>query len=434
MIIINYEKLASSELRASLLKIAEAGFASITTPAAIQASLKYDSAAETLKVGKNKYNLKLYKKVYLFAFGKAAKDSAETLKTILGQKIYKAFVLDVAETPDGSERCVFGNFTYFKATHPKVSEQNIKAAAEILSELAELEESDLVLCSTSGGGSAIFEMPYKTAAEDAAKIFSALTKGGATISELNTVRKHISLVKGGQLAKSFYPATVINLLFSDVPGNDISVIASGPLVLDKTTVSDAKSVLDRYDVLKITQISKIELVETPKEKKYFERVHNLLIVSPDTALNAMKDRAEDLGFNVRVYSKAYQGEARLLGPKIVTENKVGECLLGAGESTVKILGNGIGGRNQEMALSALEKLKPDQVFGCFASDGHDNSESAGAIVDTFVINASSNLNIDYAKYLNNNDSFTFFDKIGSGVQTGLTGSNVADFFICLRSK
>lgn len=432
MIIKNFEKLAHSPLRSMLLKIAESGYEAIRTDEAISSQVHYNSKKNLLKVEGKTFSLEKYKRIFILAFGKAATDSAEALKTILGSKIHKAFVVDVCATPDGSERCQMGNFTYFEATHPKVSEKNVRAAAEILSELSELSEHDLVLCSTSGGGSAIFEMPYKTEASKAAEIFTTLTKAGATISELNTVRKHISLVKGGQLAKALFPATVINLLFSDVPGNDISVIASGPLVMDKTTIQDAKSVLAKFNALDTANVPKCELIETPKEKKYFKNVYNFLIVSPEKALKAMGYRAEELGFNVRIFSSAFQGEARALGPKVLAESKKGQCLLGAGESTVKILGKGVGGRNQEMALSALSRVRPGQVFGCFASDGHDNSEAAGAVVDEFTLNTAKSLNLDYVKYLNNNDSFNFFDQVGSMVITGLTGSNVADFFICLQ--
>lgn len=431
MIIKNFEKLAHSTLRKQLLSIAEEGYKAINTTEAVKRALKTDK--NSLSILGKKYELHKFKRIFVFAFGKAALESSEAIKQIIGDKVYRAIVIDVAETADKSARYTNNQWTYFQATHPNVSEQNVKAAKETLEIISDLKEDDLVICSISGGGSAIFEVPYNIEPETSAKVFKAMTKGGATISELNTVRKHTSLVKGGQLAKHFFPATVANLIFSDVPGDDLSVIASGPLVKDQTTIRDAQDLLKKFDVLNLLGINKIELIETPKEDKYFKNIRNYLVVAPKVALAAMKERAEVLGYSVKIYDSKFQGEARVLGSKIISASKKGHCLLGAGESTVKILGQGKGGRNQEMALAALPLLSENQALGCFASDGHDFTDCAGAIVDRSTLLRANNLQLTTINYLNNNDSFTFFDKVGDHVITGLTGSNVADFFVLLQN-
>lgn len=430
MIIKNFQQLATSALRKQLLTIAEAGYEAINTKKAISRALSFDAKKNTLSAQNRKFDLKSFKRIFVLAFGKAALESAMAIKEILGERIYFGMVIDVNVLADKDE----GKWLFRQATHPNVSEQNVAAAKEALKNLSNLSGDDLVICSISGGGSAIFEVPYKLPADKAALVFKAMTKGGATISELNTVRKHISRVKGGQLAKAMHPATVINLLFSDVPGDDLSVIASGPLIKDPTTLLEAKKLIEKFEVLNLSSLDKLDLIETPKEEKYFERVFNILAVSPKTALKALKEKAELLGWEVKIFSDKYQGEARVLAGQILGASHKGQCLLGAGESTVKILGQGAGGRNQEMALAALPHIKDNQVLGCFASDGHDNTEAAGAIADVSVRQRAYGLRLTAESFLNNNDSFNFFEQTGDLVQTGQTGSNVADFFVCLWGK
>lgn len=428
MIIKNFEKLATSSLRKQLLSIAEAGYEAINTSNAVDQAVKFDSKKNLLTIQKQSFDLKKFKRVFVLAFGKAALESCLVLKRVLGQKVYKGIVIDVNITNNFEQ----DGWIYRQATHPNVSKENIKAAEEAISIISDLRPDDLIICSISGGGSAIFEIPYKIEANKAADIFKAMTKGGATISELNTVRKHTSLVKGGQLAKHFFPATIVNLIFSDVPGDDLSVIASGPLVKDNSTVRNALAILEHFNVFKAGDFAKIELIETPKEDKYFKNIHNFIVVAPKVALKAMKERAENLGWDVKIFNNRFEGEARVIGRKVVEAGKKGQCLIGAGESTVKILGKGKGGRNQEMALSALLTIGKNEVFGSFASDGHDFTDAAGAIVDSSTLERARSLSLNPESYLNNNDSFTFFEQVSDNVYTGLTGSNIADFFIFLK--
>jgi len=425
-IIKNFEILATSALRKSALQIAEAGLLAINTQKTFLRSVVYDQASQKLEIlGKN-FDLSGFNQVILLAFGKAAIDSAAAIQSILKNKLTKGFAIDI------TARDIPGVQT-FLGTHPRPSEANFRAAKEIIDYLkANANEKTLVICAISGGGSALFELPYELSWEEQSRIFDALTKKGATIQELNTVRKHISHVKGGQLAKLIYPSTCLSLVLSDVPGDDLSVIASGCTVKDSTTIRDAQYILNKNEVLQTAQMPEIKLLETPKDDKYFSSVHNFILVSAKTALLAMREKAEELGFGVKIFNDRFQGEAEKLAKEIIFANdKKNQCLLGAGESTVILKGKGLGGRNQHLALASLSSIADNQVLITLASDGHDNSESAGAIVDASTIKRAKNLGLDIHQYLENNDSFTFFEQLGDSLQTGSTGSNVADLLVCI---
>ena len=425
MIIKNFENLASSSLRKQALTIVEAGLEAINTKQAVEKNFLYNEKKQELKIYNQKFDVSKFKRIVCVGFGKAALEAVTAIQSILRNKISCGYVLDLKEGSLGNIVCKVG-------THPLPTKVNIQATKELMDMLSVCEEGDLVLCVVSGGGSALLCQPHDMACDTEVTIISALTVKGATIQELNTVRKHISSVKGGNLAKIIYPATCISLIFSDVPGDDIGIVASGPTVKDSSTNRQAAEILEKYNVLEMCQMPSCNLLETPKDNKYFAKIHNILFVSAQQALNAMEEKAEDLGFKVKIFSKNFQGEARELAPNIIMESKKGECLLGAGESTVKITGKGVGGRNQEMALAALSVISENQVLACVATDGHDNTESAGAIVDKTVLKRSAVLKLDPKTYLENNDSFTFFQSLGDQIITGNTESNVSDFFVCLK--
>lgn len=422
----NFDNLATSSLRRAVLGIAEAAYEAINTTRAIQRSVKYDSRLGRLRVLNQQFRLADFRRVRVLGIGKAAFEAAQALSQILGDRITDGYVLDVKAGELGAA------IVSRAGTHPLASDLNRELTQQILAKFEHGDERDLVLCIISGGGSALLCAPYRQTPEQEAEVFKTLTAQGATIFEINTVRKHTSLIKGGRLAAALFPATVAGLVFSDVPGDDLGTVASGPLVRDTSKLQDAAAILEKYGVLEKTRRAKIDLLESPKDPKYFEKVSNLLLVSGRSALLAMRSRAEDLGFEVKNYSEQFQGEARVLGREIAAAVKSGECLLGIGESTVTLTGKGLGGRNQEMALGALPGLKTDEVFGAFASDGHDNTEAAGAVADVSTLIRAGQLGCDPAAYLRNNDSFRFFEATGDLVYTGLTGANVADFFVCLR--
>lgn len=424
-IIKNFNSLATSALRRQSLEIVEAGFESINTTKAVERNFVYNPKTQDLKVLKQKFNLREYKKIVCVGFGKAALEAVTAIQNVLKDKISCGYVLDLKEGSLGNIICKVG-------THPLPSKVNIEATKELIEMLSVCTEEDLVICVVSGGGSSLLCNPHEMSCEAEVEIISALTVKGATITELNTVRKHISKVKGGQLAKIIYPATCISLIFSDVPGNGLDVIASGPTVKDTTTCRDASNILAKYSILDLCQMPSCRLIETPKEDKYFKKVNNILFVSAHQAILAMEEKAKELAYKTKIYSEEFQGEARALGKEILKESKKRYCILGAGESTVKIIGNGKGGRNTEMALSALEQIKENQVIVCVASDGRDNTDAAGAIVDKLVALRAGNLKLGVEKYLNSNDSYTFFEETGDLLQTGKTGSNISDFFVLLE--
>ncbi len=424
MIIQNFSQLATSVLRKQALAIAEAGLLAINTKNAVARNFKFDPQSQMLKVMGREFDLKEFERVVLVGFGKAALEAVTKAQEILAGHVACGYVIDLKEGSLGNIVCRVG-------THPLPTKVNIEATNELVKMLEACTQKDLVICVVSGGGSALLCRPHDMACETESAITSALTVKGASIQELNTVRKHISSVKGGHLAKIIYPATCIGLIFSDVPGDDISIVASGPTVKDNTTNADASKILSKYQILEMCQMPSCRLLETPKDEKYFAKVHNFLIVSGKTALAAMKERAEEFGFDIKIFSDHFEGEAKVLAADIIKSSQKRTCLLGAGESTVKIVGNGKGGRNQEMALAALSQIKGNLVFITVASDGHDNTNAAGAIVDEPTLIRAKSLGLDLRKYLDNNDSFTFFEATGDQLITGNTGANVSDFFVGL---
>jgi glycerate 2-kinase len=426
MIIQNFQQLATTSLRKQALLIGEAGFEAIITKKIIRERVSFDAQRDILEVRGQQFHLSSFQRVVCVGFGKAAYEGVTELAALLGPRLDCGLSIDVQTgAAQPNVRCLVGS-------HPSPSAANIQATDELLAMLTGLTAADLVVCVVSGGGSSLLCAPHDMTCETQSNIVAALTSQGATIQELNTVRKHLSRVKGGQLAKLCYPATMVSLIFSDVPGDDLSMVASGPTVLDTTTVYDAQAVLYKYEVLKLCHLPACSLLETPKEPHYFTKVHNILLVSGQDALLAMTEKAQELGWQVQVWPKPYQGNARELGPAIVQTTPGRTCLLGAGESTVLVRGHGLEGRNQALALAALPYVAPNQVLVSLASDGCDHSDAAGAIVDQHTQTIGHQLLLEPQQYLDANDSFHFFEQTGDLIYTGLTGANVADFFVCLK--
>jgi len=428
MIIKNFETLASTPLRKQALLIAEAGLQGVATAPLVKQHFRYNAKTQVLSVRGHKFAMADYKKIMVIGFGKVALQAVTEIQTALGERITCGFVIDV-------EQGALGNIVCRVGTHPYPSIVNVAATKELVAMLDQSTADDLVICVVSGGGSSLLCYPAEMTCDQEREIIAALTVSGASIQELNVVRKHISKVKGGNLAKVCYPATVISLIFSDVPGDNLSMVASGPTVKDDTTMQHAAEILQKYNILDRCKLPSCELVETPKEQKYFEKVHNILFASAADALNAMTKKADELGFVAKIWQPAFQGEAQVLAREIMSTVRAGQCLLGAGESTVSLAdkSSGVkGGRNQEMALAALPLVKPNQVLVTVATDGHDNTEAAGAVADSDIIDRAKLLGLASEVFLNNHDSYGFFDQVNGQLQTGDTGSNVADFFVCLQ--
>lgn len=422
MIIKNKDLLAINPIREHALKIIEAGLLAINTQKVIQEAFK--RSKDYLFIKDRAYDLKNFRKVFLVAFGKDAFVASSEIKRILGDNLTDGVVLSLKS---GSIK----GLKTFQCTHPNTSFNNVAATKEVINLIKSAGDEDLILVVISGGGSAMLTAPYKITYEEKARIAETLMDSGADISELNIVRKHLSDIKGGRLAQLSYPSTVVTLIFSDVVGNDLSTISSGPTVIDHTTIADAEEVLRKYKIAEKISLGNLELIESPKDLKYFQKVDNYLLMDNSVATGAMEEQARALGYSTRIYASDIKGEADKVGKKLLDEARKGEALIAAGETTVDVKGLGIGGRNQEMALANLENVKENQILVSVGTDGHDHSDFAGAICDSYTLKKAKENNLTPKDFLTNNDSFTFFKKIGEGIDTGLLESNVADLMLVL---
>lgn len=391
-----------------------------------------------------------FRRIVAVGFGKAACNMAKALEDSLSDLINKGVII----TKYG--HCSIPNFRTFRlyeAGHPVPDENGVKGTDEIIKILKGADENTLVVCLISGGGSALLVCPYEDITlTDKQRITELLLKAGTDINELNTVRKHISRVKGGRLAEIAYPAKVISLILSDVIGDRLDVIASGPTVLDESTYKDAINVLEKYmlinkapeSVLKVLYDGlKGEIPETPKnDNKIFDNVENIIVGSNKIALEAAKTKAESLGFEAEIISSEITGEAKEVGrwladiarSKRSNSSKRLKCLISGGETTVMVKGNGLGGRNMELALSfAMEIEGIDGITLLSAgTDGTDGpTDAAGAIVDGYIVKMARKMGVNPERYLDNNDSYNFFKKIDGLFITGPTGTNVMDIQIMM---
>ncbi len=423
----NFETLAKTPLRRAVLSISEAGLEAVDTETAVKNGVKFQG--DNLFVQNRRFALSGINRIFFVGVGKCASEAARVFEEILGDKLNGGVLIDVAAEP------TLKKIRAYAGTHPLPSEINVRAAKEIVNLLKGLEENDFVIFVVSGGGSALLCLPEDMVCEDEVKITDTLIKAGATIQEINTIRKHLSLARGGYLAKYAFPAKGVALVFSDVPGDDIQFIASGPTVKDETTVKDAGKILAKYDVLNICGLENCGLVETPKEDKYFRAIENMIFVSNKIALEAMAKKAAELGYQAEICTTCLTGDtqetARQIAEKL-SGSPSKKVFLYGGETTVRIIGEGKGGRNMQFALSALPFLKDGQIVAAFASDGVDNSDFAGAICDRITMDRAVELSFEPQKFLADDDAYSFFQKVGDYILTGPTGSNVSDLVIAIN--
>jgi glycerate 2-kinase len=312
-----------------------------------------------------------------------------------------------------------------------------------------------VICLISGGGSSMMPLPRDgISVSDKRQITDLLLKSGATITEINTVRKHISEFKGGWLAKKAYPATVLNLIMSDVIGDPLDFIASGPTVPDSTTFSDAILVLRKYSLWNKAPASIAKVLsdgergiipETPKANdESFKKVHNVVIGNNRLASQAARTALKSAGLNALLLTSMLEGEARHVGTVLssiaheltISNNPVQKpaAILAGGETTVTVTGTGKGGRNQELALGAAVKLDglDGVVVVSLTTDGVDGpTDAAGAIVDGKTLSRAKKMSLSPQKFLADNDSYSFFSKLGDLIFTGPTGTNVNDISVII---
>jgi glycerate 2-kinase len=366
------------------------------------------------------------KKHFLVAFGKA---SLGMSRAILDCFNIESGVVSTNENDLPSR----GKIEYFSGGHPFPNAESVKAAKRAIEIMKSATSEDLVIFAISGGGSALFEYP-KVDLEILNGITKKLMNSGADIQELNTVRKVLSYVKGGKIA-GFTKARIVSFVISDVIGDDLSTIASGPTYPQSTNVEDAIAIMEKYKI-KVPSFQKDDAVSR-------NNVEHVIVASNKDACNQARKFLKDVGYDSIYLGSAIQGEARevakVLGG-IYTEVERGNsdfkkpiAIVSGGETIVTVKGNGKGGRNQELALAMVEIIKGKNItFASFGTDGIDgNSPADGAIVDGQTFDMVKALGIDSKDYLARNDSFTFFDKLSLALITGPTGTNVMDVQIAL---
>lgn len=417
----NFDELATTENRKLALQIAEAGLNAIDTADVMVNSI--EASGNILKIKGTEFDLSKFKRIKVVGFGKASCEAAGALDKILGNKISEGVVIGLTKFT-----CDF--IETFAGTHPRPSEANIEAGKKIYDIADQSNKDDLIIAIVSGGGSALLCYPESECTQGR-KLYDVFLKCGQTITEINTVRKHLSLLKGGGLAKAAYPATVIGLIFSDVPGDRFADVASGPTYKDETTMHDAEMIIHEHN------LGEFDLIETPKDDKYFEKVHNFVLVSNKTAVEAMAKKSRELGFKTNVVSTKLYDEVEGALHKIFNEESDNTVVLAAGEPKLEVTKKGgSGGRNLYMSLEEikLKMVDNNSVFIALASDGMDNSDAAGAIVDKNTLKDVEKTNINIDESLANFDAYPVFQKSGDMILTGATGANVSDLFILLTKK
>lgn len=408
---------------------------------------------KTLIAGQEEISLEPGTRIFVVGAGKAGAPMAAAVERVLGELIYRGLVV-----------VKYGHLAPVRqvlireAAHPVPDTAGMSASLEMRKLLEEADEGDLVICLLSGGGSALLPCPSSPVTlADKQTVTNLLLASGADIGEINCVRKHLSLLKGGGLARAAYPARVVTLILSDVVGDPLDVIASGPTVGDPTTFSDALAILDRYQLTEKVPATVLTYLsdgagghypETPKPgDPEMEGVINILVGTNTIAVNAAQVKAESLGYNTTVLSTSVTGDTRDAAASHVTEARKivsrshlippPACVLSGGETTVTIRGDGKGGRNQEFALAAgigIDGLEGVVILSG-GTDGTDGpTDAAGAIADGTTAARARDLGMDPGAYLEDNDAYHFFQQLGDLLITGPTLTNVMDLRVVLVGK
>ncbi|QSG08201.1 glycerate kinase type-2 family protein [Halapricum desulfuricans] len=426
----NRDELATTRARELALSCLEAGIEAARPDRVVAEQVAVEGDA--LSIAGTRYDLSAYDELVLLGGGKAADAVARALEGVLDDRLDRGLVVTSDPVETDAVEVVEGS-------HPVPDERAREGTRAILDRARDHDERTLLLVSITGGGSALLPLPAgDVRLRDLQAITEALVESGAAIEEINAVRKHLSLIKGGGLARAAAPATVVGLVFSDVVGNDFATIASGPTAPDETTYGDALSVLDRYDVDAPEPVVEHlragvagDYDETPSDG--LSHVDNHVLASAWTALSAAEDAVADTEYEPVVLSSRIRGEATeaALSQVAIAE----ECratgrpieppavLLSGGETTVTVLGNGEGGPNLEFALRAGIELPEGVVCASVDTDGSDGAtDAAGALVDSATVEDPAAAR----RALVENDALSVLDDAGALIETGPTGTNVND--------
>lgn len=438
-----------SEMRSEALKIFHSSLQAVDPVAAVKKHLIKKNG--TIAIKDKVFELDSFDGVYVVGFGKAAAAMAKGVEQVLGNDLKQGIVSVKYEHLDDVSPRIKIN----EAAHPVPDEAGVAGANEIIDFLKNRTEKDLVLCVISGGGSAIFPLPSEgISLAEKQETTRLLLSCGADITEINAIRKHISQVKGGRLARVTYPATLVTLILSDVIGDPLDSIASGPTSPDRSTFNDCLAIIDKYNLTgKIPNAVESYLrkgannlvPDTPKiGDSAFERTYNFIIGSNWESVRVAKHQAEQLGYHTLVLSTFIEGETRDVArvhAAIAKEiRKTGNpiaapaCVISGGETTVTIRGDGLGGRNQEFVLAAAMDISDltNVVVLSAGTDGSDGpTDAAGAIADGETISRAKELKLHALDYLQRNDSYHYFEKLDDLIKTGPTNTNVMDIRLLL---
>ena len=446
------QKLTTSikKMRTDAESIFKAGLAAVAPESAVARYCRIED--ERFWVGSRCYDLAQFKNIYVIGCGKAAAAMAKAMEGMLGERITAGIVV-----------VKYGHLAHLsririvEAGHPVPDRCGEEGARAILALVEPAGHDDLVLCLISGGGSALLPLPAAgLSLADKQATAKVLIACGATIHEINAIRKHTSSIKGGQLARAVHPARLVTLILSDVVGDDLDVIASGPCVPDTSTFEDCLAILDDYRI--ITQLPEVvvehlrkgaagDIPETPKAADpVFRHGFQLIVGSNLDAIKAAGAEAARIGYPPLILSSMIEDDTRQAAfhhSSIIKEVlKSGHpvppptCLLSGGETTVAVRGKGLGGRNQEFALALASRIVgcTGVVALCAGTDGTDGpTDAAGAIVDDATIKRAEALGLSYRRYLEANDAYRFFKKTGELLFTGPTNTNVMDMRVILVS-
>jgi glycerate 2-kinase len=408
------------------------------------------STPHLFQAGKISFDFARFQNIYVIGAGKASAHMAKAIEDLMLPRIQEGLV--VIKYGHGVD---LKKIRLIEAGHPVPDENGRLAASHLLELAGKACKNDLILCLISGGGSALLPLPAQgLTLADKQKTIETLLACGASIDEINTLRKHMSLIKGGRLAQKAYPATLVTLIVSDVPGDRLDVIASGPTVADPSTFHDCMKIIAKYqledklpgrvmDLFRAGTLGKIE--ETPKpQDPVLAQTINLIVGSNADALSAAKQKAENLGYHAMILSSIICGNTRdaaLFHAAIAKEIRKSAnpllppaCILSGGETTVRLTGRGLGGRNQEFALVAAIEVENQEniVILSAGTDGTDGpTDAAGAMVDSETIPRAVISGLDPEKFLTQNDSYHFFQKTDDLIITGPTGTNVMDLRVVL---
>jgi glycerate-2-kinase len=389
-----------------------------------------------------KQNYEHYENIYVVGAGKGASRMAKAARDFFGDRISKGHII----IPRGEKDINLKGIKHTFASHPLPDIKGVAGAKEVLSIAKEAGDGDLIVSLISGGGSSLMPLPPENVPlDDKVKTTSLLLNSGADIYEINKVRKHLSGIKGGFLAKAAYPAEVLNLVVSDVIGDDLSIIASGPMSPDPSTFDDAISVLKKYDLLEKApesvkdHLKKAE-TETPKPGSgVFEKVKSFILANHETAAKEAQKIAEQYGQKNIILTTNLDGECRRQAKSLVKTIKKTETLyILTGETTVNVTGSGCGGRNQEFVLAYINEVKDEPGKFAILSAGTDGVDGmcpkkvAGAIASPKTLTSAEDKNLIIDTYIKNNDSFSFFKESGEHIITGPTGTNLGDIVLLIK--